>query len=211
MLDSHGCSQSSIQQRQNTMSLSYLTKPINVLIISFQKSRAIGWDEFQECLDQVELTWNHAKAQQIFDRIDIDQSATGTRNDATVQKISEIYSQTVRGRARSIGRMIQFSSINPWFSIHVDLTIFVWSLNLRSFEQQHQFNRKIKVKQVFLRNLLQFPWSRNIFARHVASRILWRSGFTGSNPILVLLLQKFKKVAQKVIKKRVPFVSNTRG
>ena len=109
------------------------------------------------------------------------------------------------------GRMIQFSSINPWFSIHVDLTIFVWSLNLRSFEQQHQFNRKIKVKQVFWRNLLQFPWSRNIFARHVASRILWRSGFTGSNPILVLLLQKFKKVAQKVIKKRVPFVSNTRG
>ena len=93
--------------------------------------------------------------------------------------------------------MVQFSSINPWFSIHVDLTIFVWSLNLRSFEQQHQFNRKIKVKQVFLRNLLQFPWSRNIFARHMASRILWRSGFTGSNPILVLLLQKFKKVAQK--------------
>ena len=95
------------------------------------------------------------------------------------------------------GRMVQFSSINPWFSIHVDLTIFVWSLNLRSFEQQHQFNRKIKVKQVFLRNLLQFPWSRNIFARHLASRILWRSGFTGSNPILVLLLQKTKKLLKK--------------
>ena len=112
--------------------------------------------------------------------------------------------QTVRGRARSNGRMIQFSSINPWFSIHVDLTIFVWSLNLQSFEQQHQFNRKIKVKQVFLRNLLQFPWSRNIFARHMASRILWRSGFTGSNPILVFLLKKLKKSCSKSDQKEGP-------
>ena len=119
--------------------------------------------------------------------------------------------QTVRGRARSMAE---------WFnlvqSIHDSQSTLIWrflfgSLNLRSFEQRHQFNRKSKVKQVFWSNLLQFPWSRNIFARHVASRILWRSGFTGSYPILALLLQKMKKVAQKVIKKRVPFVSNTRG
>ena len=98
-----------------------------------------------------------------------------------------------------------------WFnlvqSIHESQSTLIWrflfgSLNLRSFEQQHQFNRKIKVKQVFLRNLLQFPWSRNIFARHLASRILWRSGFTGSNPILVLLLQKNKKTLLKKWSKR---------
>ena len=98
-----------------------------------------------------------------------------------------------------IGRMMERFSEYPWIS----WIGTIWDLPLRFAHLPRTV--------ILVMNLLQFPWSRNIFARHVASRILWRSGFTGSNPILVLLLQKFKKVAQKVIKKRVPFVSNTRG
>ena len=70
--------------------------------------------------------------------------------------------------ARSLA-VIRFSSINQWLSIYVDPRILFWSLNLRSFEQQLQSNRKTQFKQVFLR-IISRSW--NIFARHVASRIL---------------------------------------
>ena len=102
--------------------------------------------------------------------------------------------------ARSLA-VIRFSSIKQWLSIYVDPRILFWSLNLRSFEQQLQSNRKTQFKQVFLR-IISRSW--NIFARHVASRILWRSAKMLLLPVKLFLskkTKKFKKIVQNMSKR----------